>query len=77
MTIINQNKPKRNIQNLDRQTAKRINRLTRSFHSAKPNQQGQMLKMLATEINQTQNGAVKNWLVRFELTLRAKMEVVK
>lgn len=72
---INQNT--RKLQNLDnKQTVKRINRMTKTFRNAGSGQRERMLKTLATEINSTQNNAVRNWLVKFDTILRS-MEVAK
>ena len=69
---MNSIKQKPNIQNLqNKQTIKNINKITKSFRSAGPNQRVKMLKVLASEINTTQNNAVKNWLVKFDTILRS------
>ena len=75
MKNIQQNKTKiQNIPNSD--TVKRINKIAKTFKSARRGNRASMLNALATEINQTQNTAVRNWLVRFDGILRS-MEVAK
>ena len=75
MKSINQNN--RNIQNVrDDGTIKRINRISKSFRSAKRGERAKMLNVLASEINQTSNNAVKNWLIKFDSILKS-MEVAK
>ena len=57
-----------NIPNND--TILRINRIAKTFKTSKRSNRAQMLKTLAGEIKQTQNNAVRNWLVRFHSTLQ-------
>ena len=66
----------RNIQNVNHDTVKRINRITKSFRSAKRGARARMLNVLANEINQTSNRAVRNWLVKFDGIWKS-MEVAK
>ena len=66
----------RNIQNVNHDTVKRINKISKTFRSAKKGNRARMLNVLATEINQTENKAVRNWLVKFDSTLKS-MEVAK
>ena len=74
MKSINQNT--RNIQNVHHDTAQRINKISKTFRSAKRGNRARMLNALATEINQTENNAVRNWLVKFDSILKS-MEVAK
>ena len=74
MKIINQNS--RNIQNVNHDTAQRINKISKTFRSAKRGNRARMLNVLATEIIQTENKAVRNWLVKFDSILKS-MEVAK
>ena len=74
MKSINQNT--RNIQNVNHDTVKRINKISKTFRSAKRGNRARMLNVLATEISQTENKAVRNWLVRFDSILKS-MEVSK
>ena len=66
----------RNIQNVNHDTVKRINKISKTFRSAKKGNSARMLSVLATEINNTENKAVKNWLVKFDSILKS-MEVAK
>ena len=66
----------RNIQNVNNDTVNRINKISKTFRSAKKGNRARMLNVLATEINQTENKAVRNWLVKFDSTLKS-MEVAK
>ena len=48
----------------------RINKITKTFRSAKRGNRARMLQTLSIEITQTTDSAVKNWLSKFEIIFR-------
>lgn len=52
------------------ESVRRINQITKTFRSANGGNRARMLETLSIEINQIQDSAVKNWLIKFNSILR-------